>query len=302
MSDEKPKLGGVSDPGIFDELQSVLGSLFHPASGRGRDLEVDLKVTLPEAVHGATKAIEAPGETFCATCKGTGGAPDATFATCAVCRGRGSCGACRGRRGRWSPPCGACGGRGLHAYTHQVKVTVPPGVRPAQRLRLKGLGGPPRPHAPPKEGAAPEAGHLYVDLVVETPRGMAIEGDDLVVRVRLDPAAARRGGTLKVPWVEGVTHLLIPPGTAHGDRIVKPGWGLGPLGEPFARPPEDGAPYRSLAVGERGDLVVVALLSTFDSDSALDAELATPEPASGGPLVVGLAIVAVVLGALLSWR
>jgi hypothetical protein len=224
------------------------------------------------------------------------------------------CEVCAGARGRWSRPCGVCDGRGFERGTSQVKVTVPPGVRPGQRLRLKGLGRAPLPDARGPDGSPALAGDLYVVLEIELPRGLTVEGDDLVVTVRLDPAKARRGGALNVPWIEGSTRVEVPPETAHEARIVKRGWGLMPLSVPFSPPPEEGAPYRTNEVGARGNLVVV-VLTTADPEKVLEAELAATPPTTrtdlaarrGTPtevraLAIGLAIVAATIGYLLLSR
>lgn len=326
MSEQKPSFDGV-----FDDFQSIFGDFFAGAGGkrqgRGADLLVETKLSLHDAAHGLTRAIEVPRESPCPMCRGTGGLPGATFETCARCEGRGQtmrtqgafrtttpCEVCAGARGRWSRPCGVCDGRGFERGTSQVKVTVPPGVRPGQRLRLPGLGRGPLPDAREADGSPGRAGDLYVVLDVELPRGLAIDGDDLVVTVRLDPAKARRGGILNVPWIDGSARVEVPAGTPHEARIVKRGWGLAPLSVPFSPPPEEGAPYRSNDAGARGDLVVV-VLTTADPEKVLEAELAaTPPttradlavrravPAEVRALAIGFAIVAATIGYLLLSR
>jgi molecular chaperone DnaJ len=157
MSEQKPQFDGV-----FDDFQSIFGDLVAGAGGkrqgRAADLLFEMKLSLHDAAHGVTQAIEVPRETPCPMCRGTGGLPGATFQTCARCEGRGQtlrtvgafstatpCEVCAGARGHWSRPCGVCDGGGFKRGTSQVKVTVPPGVRPGQRLRLQGLGRAPRP-------------------------------------------------------------------------------------------------------------------------------------------------------------
>jgi molecular chaperone DnaJ len=325
MSEDKPSFDGV-----FDDFESMFGDLFagrRKSSGRGADLRVETKLTLHEAAHGLTKTLDVPRETPCPMCRGTGGLPGATFETCSRCEGRGQalrtqgafritapCEACGGTRGQWSRPCGVCEGRGVERGTRQVDVTVPPGVRPGQRLRLQGLGRAPLPDARGPDGAPAPAGDLYVVLDITLPRGLAIDGDDLVVTVRLDPAKAQRGGILHVPWIEGSTRVEVPAGTPHEARIVKRGWGLAPLGVPFSPPPDDAVPYRANQAGPRGDLVVV-VSTTADPEKVLETELAATPPttpagyaARRGPpaevraLAIGLAFVAATIGYLLLSR
>ncbi len=309
---------------IFEDFQGIFGEMFGKAStGRGSDLSVPLKLTLHEAVHGCAREVNVQRTRSCPLCRGTGGLPGASFATCATCEGRGittaspgafkiqtECTACRGRRGRWNRPCDVCDGRGDTPDTPaRVKVTVPPSVRPGQKLRLEGQGNPSREDAKGTSGKVPEAGDLYLAIDVDVPRGLTIEGDDLVAQVRLDAAKSKRGGTITVPWIDGSTRVVIPPSSAHGARIVKRGWGLLPLGTAFSPPIDDGSPYRSGDVGVRGDLVVVVSHGA-DLDTLLEAELAEtpaiPPPTSRAPevraLFVGLAIVTAAISYLLLSR
>jgi molecular chaperone DnaJ len=311
---------------VFEGFQGIFEDFFGGASqgkGRGADLSMPLRLSLHEAVHGCTREIEVPRRSTCTRCSGSGGASTARFTTCAACSGRRQtttkrgafelatpCETCRGRGGQWSIPCAGCDATGEVAdEPSRVKVTVPPSVRPGQQLRLPGQGHRPKPDAKTADGSPPAAGHLYLAIEIDLPRGLSIEGDHLVASVRLDADKAARGGTLTVPWIDGAARVSVPPRTPHDARIVKRGWGLLPLNTPFSPPPEAGAPYRSVESGARGDLVVVVSHGS-DPDAILDAELAAlpaqPPTASVPPevraLAVGLAIVAATIGYLLLSR
>lgn len=313
-NEEKPPFDGS-----FPDMESIFGDFFGGAGksqGRGADVRVNTSLSLDEASHGLTKTLQVPHETTCEPCHGRGASPGATFEACAACRGRGQtlrteatlrastrCEACRGKRGRWVPPCDLCDGEGFIRATREVKVTVPPGVRPGQRLRLGGLGRTPLPDARAEDGSPARPGDLYVVLDIDLPPGLTIEGDDLVFTVRLDPEQARRGTVLDVPWVEGSAHVEVPAGTAHGARVVRRGWGLTPLNLPFTRPPDDQrGPFRANDAGPRGDLIVV--VHTTDPEEVLPDERAgssAPRSISHVRVVAfGLAIATAVLGYLLS--
>ncbi|MBX7191275.1 MAG: hypothetical protein K1X94_04430 [Sandaracinaceae bacterium] len=281
---------------IFGDLGQIFGDLFaggaKATSGRGADLRMSSSLTLVEAMHGVRRTLEVERRRPCTRCDGKGGGPGATLSPCARCQGSGRisvqngmfqtvtpCPECRGLKGRWSEPCSACEGTGDRRDEVSIELTVPPGVRPGQRLRLAGQGNPPRSSEPGPDGKPPTAGDLYVVIELALPAGLTIEGDHLVARVRLDPEKARRGGILTVPWIDGSARVAVPPNTAHGARITKRGWGLLPVGTPFRPPSDDGTPYRAPEPGERGDLLVEIHLGG-DLDALLEAELAATPPSS----------------------
>lgn len=188
-----------------------------------------------------------------------------------------------------------------------LRVTIPPGVRPGQKLRLPGQGLTAPADAEDATGAPLPPGDLYLEIELALPKGLTIEGDDLVAHVRLDPAQALRGGVVTLPWIDGTARVAIPAGTEHDARVIQRGWGLLPLGTPFSPPPRLDSPYRSREASPRGDLVVVVSLAR-DADALLEAELAaTPARPAGAPAelraaLVGLAIVATTIAYLLLQR
>jgi curved DNA-binding protein len=103
-----------------------------------------------------------------------------------------------------------------------IEVTVPPGVRHDQRVRLAGAAGGP-------EGAAP--GHLYLLVKVRPHPTFEREGDDLRVRVTVPLTTAVLGGEAHVPTLEGgVATLKVPPGSQPGRVMRLKGLGLPRLG------------------------------------------------------------------------
>ncbi len=56
---------------------------------RGEDVEVPLRVTFQEAVHGCEKEISYMGKLPCATCSGSGAAPGSKAKKCPKCNGQG---------------------------------------------------------------------------------------------------------------------------------------------------------------------------------------------------------------------
>jgi DnaJ-class molecular chaperone len=93
----------------------------------------------------------------------------------------------------------------------EAMVRIPPGVKPGQKLRLAGLGGPGRP-----------PGDAFVELSVHIPNGLELKGRDLVGVLTVTPMEARRGTTRRLAGLE----VTVPPGARHGARLRVGGGGL----------------------------------------------------------------------------
>lgn len=99
-----------------------------------------------------------------------------------------------------------------------LRVKVPPGVRPGQRIRLGGQGGASR-------GGGP-AGHLYLTVDLARNGRFRLEGDDLHTVVDVAPWEAALGGEVDVPTLHGHAHIKIPAGSSSGRRFRLRGKGF----------------------------------------------------------------------------
>ncbi|MEZ0227627.1 MAG: DnaJ C-terminal domain-containing protein [Planctomycetota bacterium] len=128
-----------------------------------------------------------------------------------------------------------------------IDVTIPPGVREGQRLRLAGLG------APGDRGAPP--GDLYVRLHVREHALYKREGDDLHIEVPITVPEAVSGATVGFPTPSGEVSLKVPAGTQSGRRFRLRGLGVATRsgkGDLYARvvvaiPDKDAPEVRELA-------------------------------------------------------
>lgn len=102
--------------------------------------------------------------------------------------------------------------------TRHLEVDIPKGVRPGQRLRLAGQGG------PGEDGAA--AGDLYLDITLQAHALFRVEGRDVQVDLPTAPWEAVLGATVTAPTPEGDVQLTIPPGSTPGRRLRLKGRGL----------------------------------------------------------------------------
>ncbi len=111
------------------------------------------------------------------------------------------------------------------------EITIPPGVREGQRIRLGGQG---------EAGAhGGEAGDLYLNVRLAPHPDFRLEGADLIYDLEALPWTAVLGGSVTVPTMEGNAKLKIPAGSQPGQRF---------------RLKSRGMPRKG---GERGDLYVV---------------------------------------------
>ena len=140
--------------------------------------------------------------------------------------------------------------------TRKLRVKIPAGVRPGQRIRLADQGGP----APP----GGRRGSLYLKIELLPHPRYRLEGGDLMTTLPLTPWEAALGGKVKVDTLEGERTVRIPPGSSSGRKIRLRGLGF----------PASG--------GTRGDLYaelkIVVPEALTDRERELFSELAEASP------------------------
>jgi len=134
------------------------------------------------------------------------------------------------------------GSNGAEGRTDTYQVRIPAGVREGQRIRLAGQGG---------DGhGGGRKGDLYLRVRLARHPDFNVKGADLYFDLDLAPWEAVLGVQAKIPALDGVTSLKVPPGTTSGGQLRLRGLGL---------PTEDGT---------RGDLYAVARIVVPSSPSA----------------------------------
>ncbi len=192
---------------------------------RGRDLAYQLEITLHQAAQGVTEQIEVPLEAPCPDCGGSGIEKGFAADICPECGGKGTktssrttvfgsftsattCPRCQGSGEINTHPCPTCHGSGMHREVESVEVKVPAGIDDGDRMRLAGKG-----EAGMRGG---RRGDLYVIISIQPDEVFERHGTDLYETVSLDMVQAALGTELKVPTLDGETHLDIPAGTQPG--------------------------------------------------------------------------------------
>jgi curved DNA-binding protein len=104
-----------------------------------------------------------------------------------------------------------------------LNVKIPKGVRPGQRIRLAGQGGP-----GPGGG---KSGDLYLEIEFNTGGQYRVENADVYMTLPVAPWEAALGATITVPIPSGSVDLKIPAGSGQGSRLRMKRKGL-PAKEP----------------------------------------------------------------------
>ena len=241
-----------SDFHHFSDFEDILGNLFGSFFGtdigyqgrrqvyRGRDLRINLEMTLDEVLKGKQADMEMTRLEVCEQCRGAGAKRGTSPKTCPHCRGTGQiaysrgffrvaapCDYCQGEGTRIDSPCPECDGRGRVNRRVKIKISIPPGAETGLQLRMPGEGeagirGGPR-------------GDLYAVLQVKDHPLFQREGDDLICEIPITFWQAALGDTVAVPTLDGETTLEIPAG-CHSHRVFRiKGQGLPHLRRPETR-------------------------------------------------------------------
>ena len=252
--------GGASDfsffsDSIFSDFSDILGDLFgfgsfSPGSQqrqsrrprKGKDLGLEVELTLEETFTGLEKEVEIEREVNCSDCDGTGSEPGKSPEACRHCGGTGSirrsqgffsvsstCPTCQGSGHRISHPCRKCSGRGRINENNKIKVSFPAGVDSGNRLRVVGEG------ETGSLGGSP--GDLYLLVRVREDEKFQRHENDLIYKLTLTFSQAALGDDVKIKTFDGSERIKIPPETQDGQvlRIKGKGfkhinrWGRGDL-------------------------------------------------------------------------
>jgi molecular chaperone DnaJ len=237
LNDLFGQAGGRGAGGLGD----LFGGLFGGGGGgrgrgtaapaRGADVETEVTLDFPEAVHGVTVPLQLASPASCRTCGGIGARPGTAPRQCPACLGTGlitrnqgafafsePCRECRGTGSVVDDPCPDCRGTGVTTQTRTITVKIPAGVADGQRIRLAGKG------APGARGGP--AGDLYVRVHVRQHDLFGRKGDDLTLTLPITFPEAALGTVVRVPTMGGAVTLKIPPGTASGRTFRVRGRGV----------------------------------------------------------------------------
>ena len=208
--------------GLFEEIFGdfgfdIFGQTRRRRGGtRGRDLEIEVAITLDEVATGIEKTIQLPRYEPCSTCHGSGAKPGSKKATCPQCKGSGrmvvssgffqltqTCKQCRGAGSVITTPCPDCRGEGRMKVARRIKVKIPAGVDSGSALRVRGEG----------EAGTLSRGNLYVYINVKPHPVFKRQNNDIIYESEISFVKAILGGEIEVPTLNGKVKMKIPSGT-----------------------------------------------------------------------------------------
>jgi molecular chaperone DnaJ len=209
---------------------------------RGRDIQVEIDITLGEAFKGVKKEIKIPRDDMCKKCNGLGAKDPGKVKTCQTCRGSGyvqmasgffrmqqGCPDCRGAGQVITEFCPECHGRKTVRITRKIDVNIPAGVDNSSRLRIGGEG----------ELGPGGSGDLYLYIHVLEHGTFKRDGDDLHMQLPVSFVKAALGAEISVPTLDQSVSMKVPAGTQSGKMFRLKGKGMpnlhGGVGDLYVR-------------------------------------------------------------------
>jgi len=234
------------DSSVFEDFEDILGNFFGFSFGnffgtgernrsrqpeRGRDLALEMEISLEEAAMGLEKEIKLTRHERCPSCDGSKLHPGSRKSICPACQGRGqiryqqgfftlsrTCSHCRGAGEIIASPCDKCQGTGMVKEKASLKIKIPAGMDNGTRLRVPG------------EGEAGEKdmprGDLYVITRIRKHAFFEREKNNLSCEVPVSFAQAALGARIEIPTFEGNEVLKVPSGVQSGEVFRLKGKGI----------------------------------------------------------------------------
>ncbi|MDY0087844.1 MAG: molecular chaperone DnaJ [Coriobacteriia bacterium] len=235
-----PDLGDIFGGFGMDDLFSVFfggmgGGASRKARTRGRDMAVQVVVSLEDVAHGIEREIAVNRLVPCDECAGTGSADDAGPTVCPDCHGSGqrrvqrqtilgvmqtvgACERCSATGHIIESPCPECGGQGRVPDRDHITIEIPAGIEDGAQIRVRGAG------EAGLRGA--ESGDLLVTVRVAPHDYLERVGSDLHAQMTLTITEAALGAEMHVSGIDGDVLVTVPVGTQYGDQIKVRGAGL----------------------------------------------------------------------------
>jgi molecular chaperone DnaJ len=240
---DQPGLEGFAGAGAFGDIfdmffgaAGVAGGVRSTGSTRdGRDLRMDVEITLEEAATGVDRTFTLSRQEGCDNCRGTGAKPGTAPQRCPSCNGTGQvrhvqntilgsfatvvpCTRCRGEGTVVSNPCDSCQGTGRRTTTREKTIHIPAGVDTGTSIQLSGEGD-----AGTRSG---QAGSLYIFVNVREHETFKRRGGDLYCEIAAPYPTMVLGGSITVATLFGSETISVPRGTQPNSTFRLRGKGM----------------------------------------------------------------------------
>ena len=227
---------GFNMEDIFSQFGDIFGGGFSQHYQRsqpkkGRDLRVQVQLTLEDVMFGTTKKIKYHRNTKCQPCDGKGGTD---VRDCLACNGSGyrtvsqhtpfgriqqtaPCNNCNASGKNVFNKCNTCNGDGVVSTEEMVDITIPAGIGNGMNMSMQGYGN----HI--RDGVA---GDLQI-LVEEIPdKKFSRQGNDLYCQEWISISDAVLGTQFEVQTPKEKIKIKVEPGTESGKVFTANGKGV----------------------------------------------------------------------------
>jgi molecular chaperone DnaJ len=225
------------DGGLGDIFGQFFGGAQQQQRGprRGRDIEVNLRLSFEEAVFGLEYPLELEMEDECSHCHGTTAEPGHSMKACPDCKGAGQqtrvmntmfgpiqqsvpCDTCRGTGKVPEKVCSVCRGSGTERRKTTMTIKIPAGIDDGATIRLRERGE-------AAEGGGMK-GDMYVHVSVRPHKLFTREGDLILSEQHVSMTDAALGTEIDVETVDGTVRMKVPAGTQTGTDFKLSGHGV----------------------------------------------------------------------------
>lgn len=225
--------GGLGD--IFGQFFGGGAGRSQQGSRRGRDVEVNLRLSFEEAVFGIEYPLEVNLNDTCSHCHGQTVEPGYSLKTCPTCKGSGQqtrvmntilgaiqqavvCETCLGKGKIPEKPCTLCHGTGTERRKTTIKIKIPAGIDDGATIRLRERGE-------AADGGGTK-GDMYVNISVKPHKLFTREGDLILSEAHISMADAALGTEIDVETIDGPVRMKVPAGTQSGTDFKLSGHGV----------------------------------------------------------------------------
>ena len=230
----RPDIDFDSEFGDLGEMMEEMFGFGQPKRKKdlkkGRDIEVDVEISLEDTLKSEAKEISLFKYVQCSRCQGLGSEPGTKVKECFSCRGTGEvqqikktffgsftryavCPECGGEGYRPEKPCNVCRGEGRIKAEEKIKIWIPAGVDTNQVIKVEKAG-----EAGRRGG---KSGDLYCRISVKHHPIFKRKGDDLYVSLPVSFSQAALGDGVEVATLEGKKILLTVPAGTESGKILK---------------------------------------------------------------------------------
>lgn len=234
------------DPSSFDiNIDEIFGNIFRGGVGgfstgsrrkpRGRDIIIDLELSLEEAFRGVVKDIELRKFIKCSHCEGSGAEYGTKKKTCETCGGSGeikqarqilfgvfsqiqTCSTCNGEGEYPEKVCKECGGDGRVRDIERISIPIPAGIDNGDMIKINGKG-----EEATRGGVA---GNLIIKIFIKEHKYLNRKGANLYSDIEISFPKAIFGDSVEIKTIDGKVDLKIPTSTQSGTKLRLKGKGM----------------------------------------------------------------------------